>query len=144
MDVSTLTDPSLDAFLDETRALNRDLLPRMAAVHFDLSTVEGAVRARSEAGAAFERGPATPVPATDRVIDTTHGAVPVRLILPDGDPSGVYIDIHVEADPGMPLHDAHVLSGMVKSALRAEVPETLGVLVHMEPGAAGSRAATTP
>lgn len=47
---------------------------------------------------------------------------------------GVYVDIHVEADPGMSLHDAHVLSGMVKTALRAAVPETLGVLVHMEPG----------
>jgi divalent metal cation (Fe/Co/Zn/Cd) transporter len=46
---------------------------------------------------------------------------------------GIYVDLHVQADPGMTLHDAHILSGMVKSAIRESVPETLGVLVHMEP-----------
>jgi cation diffusion facilitator family transporter len=46
---------------------------------------------------------------------------------------GLYVDIHVEADPGMSLHDAHIVSGKVKSAIRAEVPQVLGVLVHMEP-----------
>jgi hypothetical protein len=33
----------------------------------------------------------------------------------------------------MSLHDAHILSGMVKTAIRREVPAVLGVLVHMEP-----------
>ncbi len=44
-----------------------------------------------------------------------------------------FVDIHVQADPAMSLRDAHVLSGKVKSAIREAVPETLGVLVHMEP-----------
>ena len=44
-----------------------------------------------------------------------------------------YVDIHVQADPTMSLHDAHVLSGRVKSAIRAEVPAVAGALVHMEP-----------
>jgi cation diffusion facilitator family transporter len=46
---------------------------------------------------------------------------------------GVYVDLDVQADPEMSLHDAHVLSGKVKSAIREALPETLGVLVHMEP-----------
>jgi cation diffusion facilitator family transporter len=46
---------------------------------------------------------------------------------------GLYVDIHVQADPGMSLHDAHILSGMVKTAIRKEIPAVLGVLVHMEP-----------
>ena len=46
---------------------------------------------------------------------------------------GFYVDIHVQADPGMSLHDAHVLSGRVKSAMRAAVPAVLEVIVHMEP-----------
>jgi divalent metal cation (Fe/Co/Zn/Cd) transporter len=33
----------------------------------------------------------------------------------------------------MPLEDAHVLSGMVKSAIRDAVPEVSGALIHMEP-----------
>ncbi|HEY0242282.1 MAG TPA: cation diffusion facilitator family transporter [Gemmatimonadaceae bacterium] len=44
-----------------------------------------------------------------------------------------YVDIHVQADPGMSLHDAHEVSGAVKSAIRASVPTVAGVLVHMEP-----------
>lgn len=43
------------------------------------------------------------------------------------------VTIHVQADPMMPLHEAHVLSGMVKSAIRAAVPQVASVLVHMEP-----------
>ncbi len=44
-----------------------------------------------------------------------------------------YVDIHVQADPSMSLHDSHELSGAVKSAIRREVPSVAGVLVHMEP-----------
>jgi cation diffusion facilitator family transporter len=44
-----------------------------------------------------------------------------------------YVDLHVQADAGMSLHDAHVLSGKVKAAIRAQVPEVAGVLIHMEP-----------
>jgi cation diffusion facilitator family transporter len=46
---------------------------------------------------------------------------------------GLFVDIHVQADPAMSLHDAHILSGKVKGAIQAAVPTVLGVLVHMEP-----------
>ncbi|HET7598864.1 MAG TPA: cation diffusion facilitator family transporter, partial [Gemmatimonadales bacterium] len=46
---------------------------------------------------------------------------------------GYWVDLHVQADPRMPLEDAHVLSGMVKSAIRDAVPEVSGALIHMEP-----------
>ncbi len=44
-----------------------------------------------------------------------------------------YVDIHVQADPEMSLHDAHELSGAVKTSIRRSVPTVAGVLVHMEP-----------
>ena len=44
-----------------------------------------------------------------------------------------YVDLHVQADPTLSLHQAHILSGMVKSAIRSAVPEVSGVLIHMEP-----------
>jgi divalent metal cation (Fe/Co/Zn/Cd) transporter len=47
--------------------------------------------------------------------------------------TGLYVDIHVQADPAMSLHDAHILSGRVKGAIRRRVPAALGVLIHMEP-----------
>ena len=44
-----------------------------------------------------------------------------------------FVDLHVQADAHMSLNDAHILSGKVKSAIKAAVPAVSGVLVHMEP-----------
>ena len=46
---------------------------------------------------------------------------------------GYRVTIHVQADSQLPLHDAHVLSGKVKGAIKAALPEVQYVLVHMEP-----------
>jgi cation diffusion facilitator family transporter len=43
------------------------------------------------------------------------------------------VTLHVQASPAMSLHDAHVLSGMVKGAIRRVEPRVDSVLVHMEP-----------
>ena len=43
------------------------------------------------------------------------------------------VDLHVQADPLLSLHDAHILSGKVKGAVRTAVPAVRDVLVHMEP-----------
>ena len=43
------------------------------------------------------------------------------------------LELHVQADPDLSLHDAHILSGMVKTAIRTRVPRADAVLVHMEP-----------
>jgi divalent metal cation (Fe/Co/Zn/Cd) transporter len=43
------------------------------------------------------------------------------------------VTIHVQADPHLSLHDAHVLGGRVKGAIRNAVPRVQHVLVHMEP-----------
>ncbi len=43
------------------------------------------------------------------------------------------VDLHVQADPRLTLHQAHELSGRVKGAIRTAVPAVEGVLVHMEP-----------
>ena len=44
-----------------------------------------------------------------------------------------FVDLHVQADESMPLREAHILSGKVKGAIRAAVPDVAGVLIHMEP-----------
>lgn len=50
---------------------------------------------------------------------------------------GYWVDLHVQADPRLPLEEAHVLSGMVKSAIRQALPEVAGALIHMEPYESG-------
>ena len=47
--------------------------------------------------------------------------------------TSLFVDLHVQADPALSLHDAHIVSGRVKSAIRRDVPNTSGVLIHMEP-----------
>jgi cation diffusion facilitator family transporter len=46
---------------------------------------------------------------------------------------GYSVDIHVQADPAMPLRDAHSLGGRVKAAIRAALPAVFDVTIHMEP-----------
>jgi cation diffusion facilitator family transporter len=55
---------------------------------------------------------------------------------------GYRVTIHVQADPKLPLDAAHILSGMVKGAIRAAVPQVQYVLVHMEPFEASHSAAS--
>ncbi|NOT09536.1 MAG: cation transporter [Gemmatimonadales bacterium] len=47
------------------------------------------------------------------------------------------LELHVQADSTLSLHHAHILSGKVKSAIRAAIPNVAEVLVHMEPFEAG-------
>lgn len=47
--------------------------------------------------------------------------------------TALYVDLHVQSDPNLSLHDAHIVSGKVKSAIRGAVPRVSGVLIHMEP-----------
>ena len=44
-----------------------------------------------------------------------------------------WVTLHVQAAPALSLHEAHIVSGKVKSAIRAAVPRVEWVLVHMEP-----------
>jgi cation diffusion facilitator family transporter len=44
-----------------------------------------------------------------------------------------FVDLHVQADPALSLHDAHIVSGKVKGAIRAAIPAVDEVLIHMEP-----------
>jgi len=46
---------------------------------------------------------------------------------------GFYVDLHVQADPGISLEDAHEIAATVKYAILEAVPSVAGVLVHMEP-----------
>lgn len=64
---------------------------------------------------------------------TTPGVLAIEKLKVRRSGTGLYVDIHVQADPALSLHDAHILSGCVKSAIRARVPAALGVLIHMEP-----------
>lgn len=43
------------------------------------------------------------------------------------------VTLHVQTEPSLPIREAHIVGGMVKSAIRAAVPRVSSVLVHLEP-----------
>ncbi|MEP7381183.1 MAG: cation transporter dimerization domain-containing protein, partial [Gemmatimonadota bacterium] len=46
---------------------------------------------------------------------------------------GVFVELHVQSDPNLSLHDAHIVSGKVKGAIRSALDRVEGVVIHMEP-----------
>lgn len=86
-------------------------------------------------------GEAVAVPVR-RSAEAVPGVAAVEKLLLRKSGLAYYVDIHVEADPEMPLREAHALSGAVKAAIRGAVPQVAGVLVHMEP--ASTAAASLP
>jgi cation diffusion facilitator family transporter len=71
--------------------------------------------------------------AADRAARAVPGVLAIEKLRGRKHGPSYYLDLHVQADPALPLHDAHVLSGMVKTAIRKELPSVANVLVHMEP-----------
>lgn len=45
----------------------------------------------------------------------------------------LFVDLHVQADAALTLHDAHIIGGCVKTAIRQAIPAVADVLIHMEP-----------
>jgi cation diffusion facilitator family transporter len=46
---------------------------------------------------------------------------------------GFYVDLHVQADPGISLEEAHEIAAKVKYSILEAIPNVIAVLVHMEP-----------
>jgi cation diffusion facilitator family transporter len=96
--------------------------------------VNGAILMRAALGDLMDRAPEPALLSTvgDAAMDTP-GVLAIEKLKIRRSGTGLYVDLHVQADPSLSLHDAHILSGCVKSAIRARVPSALGVLIHMEP-----------
>jgi cation diffusion facilitator family transporter len=65
-----------------------------------------------------------------RTVDEVRGFHRLRVRRTAG---SYFIAIDVQADAAMSLHDAHIVSGKVKGAIRAVLPTSATVVVHMEP-----------
>ncbi len=85
-----LTDPALEAHLEETRNLNQLVEAFMEAVP-SFATGEGLAELRANKG--FFAGP--PVENVEvRTLPGPAGDIPARVLLPDGPPTATYLDLH--------------------------------------------------
>jgi hypothetical protein len=89
---------------------------------------------RTALGDLMDRAPAPGLQDTvSQAALATSGVLAIEKLKIRKSGTAFYGDIHVQADPHLSLHDAHVLSGRVKSAIRQRLPAASGVLIHMEP-----------
>ncbi len=96
--------------------------------------VNGSMLMRSTLADLMDRAPEPALLATvGNAALGTAGVLAIEKLKVRRSGTGLYVDIHVQADPALSLHDAHILSGCVKSAIRERVPAAIGVLIHMEP-----------
>jgi len=96
--------------------------------------INGSLLLRTALRDLMDRAPEPAVLATvSAAALTTPGVRAIEKLKIRKSGTAFYVDIHVQADPVLSLHDAHILSGMVKTAIRQRVPTAVGVLIHMEP-----------
>ncbi len=71
-----------------------------------------------------------------RIVDIVLGVEGVKTchkIRTRGRPDDIYIDLHVQVNPGMHIDKAHKISYLIEEALKKNIPEVTDVVVHMEP-----------
>jgi cation diffusion facilitator family transporter len=82
----------------------------------------------------MDRMPAAPIlEQIEQAARTVEGVLATEKLRVRRFGAELMVDLHVQAEPALSLHDAHILSGKVKGAIRAAVPSVRDVLVHMEP-----------
>lgn len=71
-----------------------------------------------------------------RIVDivlSIEGVKTCHKIRTRGRPDDIYIDLHVQVNPGMHIDKAHKISYMIEEAIKKNIPEVTDVVVHMEP-----------
>ena len=105
-----------------------------ALVAAGVIVINGSLLLRTALHDLMDRAPEPAVLATvSAAALATPGVLAIEKLKIRKSGTAFYVDIHVQADPVLSLHDAHILSGMVKTAIRQRVPAAMGVLIHMEP-----------
>jgi cation diffusion facilitator family transporter len=61
------------------------------------------------------------------------GVIDVEKVLARKSGTQYWLDMHVEVNGGMSVHDAHELAHQVKDAVRQAMPRVQDVLIHIEP-----------
>ena len=61
------------------------------------------------------------------------GVVGVETVRARKSGTRYWVDMHIEVDPEMTVHDAHELAHRVKGAIRTAFPTVTDVLIHVEP-----------
>jgi len=67
------------------------------------------------------------------IVLSVEGVKACHKIRTRGRPDDIYIDLHVQVNPGMHIDKAHKISYMIEETIKKNIPEVTDVVVHMEP-----------
>ena len=67
------------------------------------------------------------------VVHTVPEVIGCHHIRTRGSADFVFLDLHIWVDGGLPLHEAHRLSHVVKDRLMARLPQIKDAVIHIEP-----------
>ncbi|KAF0181915.1 MAG: cation efflux system protein [Nitrospirae bacterium] len=62
-----------------------------------------------------------------------EGVVGCHKIRTRGTAGSVFVDLHIQVAPSMPIEDAHAIAHRVVTTIKAEMPDVVDVVVHVEP-----------
>ena len=71
-----------------------------------------------------------------KIVDIVLGIKGVKAchkVRTRGRPDDIYVDLHVQVNPDMHMHEAHKISYTIEEAIKKAIPEVTDVVVHMEP-----------
>ncbi|MHB1843792.1 MAG: cation diffusion facilitator family transporter [Deltaproteobacteria bacterium] len=69
----------------------------------------------------------------EREVRAVDGVLGCHKVRSRGAPGAVYVDLHIQVDPEMPIRSAHALGHAVKHRVETVFPGVVDVLVHVEP-----------
>ncbi len=87
---------------------------------------------RDSAGALTDAVAVNPA-QVEHIAQLVPGVLYVHRIRSRGTSDSAYVDLHVKVYPGMSTEQAHAVATEVERQLRAQLPNTVDVLVHIEP-----------
>ncbi len=70
----------------------------------------------------------------ETIAQSVPGVLFAHRIRSRGAPDAGFVDLHVKVHPGMSTSQAHAIASEVENRLKAEIPQVIDALVHIEPG----------
>jgi cation diffusion facilitator family transporter len=67
------------------------------------------------------------------IVLSIEGVKTCHKVRTRGRPDDIYVDLHVQVNPGMHMDKAHQISYLIEEAIKKNIPEVTDVVVHMEP-----------
>jgi len=71
--------------------------------------------------------------AIQGICKTVEGVVDCHKVRTRGTVGHIFIDLHIQVVPTMPIEEAHAIAHRVETTIKAEMPNVIDVVVHIEP-----------